>query len=78
MKGATVPGLFVHAATYVDVSSGLSHVVVTKEPSTVVPTVQGSDGVAAKLVAGGWLHVVVIQSGDVPGVDAPHDATGVV
>ena len=56
----------------------MSQTVVTKEPSVVEPTVQGKDGVAAKLVGpGGWLQVVVIQSGAVPGVDAPHDATGV-
>jgi hypothetical protein len=48
-------------------------------PSVVVvePGVQGRDGVAAKLVGpGGWLHVVVIQSGAVPAVEPPHAATG--
>ena len=58
---------------------GFVHVVVTKEPSVKGgPTTQGSDGVAAKLLGpGGWLHVVVIQFGAVPGMSAPHDATGV-
>jgi hypothetical protein len=54
----------------------LAQVVVTNEPSVVEPTVHGSEGVAAKLVGpGGWLQVVVIQSGAVPAEVAPQDAT---
>jgi hypothetical protein len=61
------------------VSTGFAQVVVTNVTGSVTdPTVHGNDGVAAKLLGpGGWLHVVVIQSGAVPGDEAPHDATGV-
>ena len=56
----------------------MAQTVVTKVTGSVTePTVHATVGVAAKLFGpGGWLHVVVIQSGAVPGVDAGHDATG--
>ena len=59
--------------------TGFVQVVVTNEPSvTGGPTVQGAEGVDGKLVGpGGWVHVVVIQSGAVPATSGPHDATGV-
>ena len=68
-----------HVATQPAVSIGFAQVIVIQSGSLGATDVQGNDGVAAKLVGpGGWLHVTVIQSGEVPGEEAPHDDTGTV